>query len=100
MERKDKQNNSVTEKYLEIAGIDTDAHQRVLPITRRGNVLFQNYKRGNSVYSYSGAANLLVAFILPLLLGDGPWPHRLILAILFLLGFCHYMGDWIYGLRF
>jgi len=37
MERKDKQNNSVTEKYLEIAGIDTDAHQRVLPITRRGN---------------------------------------------------------------
>jgi hypothetical protein len=43
-------------------------------------------KWGNSVYFYSGVANLLVAFILPLLLEGGSWSHRLILAILFLLG--------------
>lgn len=30
MERKDKQNNSVTEKYLEITGVDTGAHQKSL----------------------------------------------------------------------
>jgi hypothetical protein len=43
-------------------------------------------KWGNSVYFYSGVINLLAAFILALLLVDGAWPHRLLPAILFLLG--------------
>jgi hypothetical protein len=43
-------------------------------------------KWGNSVYFYSGVANLLVAFILPFLLDDGPWSQCLVRGLLFLLG--------------
>ena len=43
-------------------------------------------KWGNGVYFYSGVANLLLAFILPLLLEGGSLSHRFLFAILFLLG--------------
>jgi hypothetical protein len=43
-------------------------------------------KWGNSVYFYSGVANLLMALVLPLLQDEGPWSQRLVLGILFLLG--------------
>ena len=43
-------------------------------------------KWGNSVYFYSGVASLVVAFVLPLLLEGGSWPHRLVFATLFLVG--------------
>jgi len=43
-------------------------------------------KWGNTVYFYTGIANLLAAFILPLIMAEGLWPHRLLLAALFLLG--------------